>query len=69
MMSARQNLAERFTSYFQHIVVAVLVELHIKLVDGEGDAAASCCGDIPDTLPVFWILVGVAWAVEGATGT
>lgn len=38
-------------------------------MDGEGDAVASWCGDIPDTFLVFWIPVGVVWAVEGATWT
>lgn len=41
--------------------------LDVKLVDGDGDAAASRGGNIPDTLSVFWVSVGVVWAVEGAT--
>lgn len=44
------------------------MELHVELVDGEGDAAARRCGDVPDTLPVFWIPVGVVRAVEGTAG-
>lgn len=41
--------------------------LDVKLEDGDGDAAASRSGNIPDTLSVFWVSVGVVWAVEGAT--
>lgn len=54
-------------AHLQHIIVAILMVLDVKLEDGDGDAAASRGGNIPDTLSVFWVSVGVVWAVEGAT--
>lgn len=54
-------------AHLQHIIVAILMVLNVKLEDGDGDAAASRGGNIPDTLSVFWVSVGVVWAVEGAT--
>lgn len=54
-------------AHLQHVVVAILMVLDVKLVDGDGDAAASGGGNIPDALSVFWVSVGVVRAVEGAT--
>lgn len=45
------------------------MELHVKLVDSEGDAAASRRGHVPQTFLVFGVPVGVVWAAEGARGT
>lgn len=54
-------------AHLQHIIITILVVLNVKLVDSDGDAAASSGGNIPDTLSVFRVSVGVVWAVEGAT--
>ena len=58
-----------FISYFQHVIVAILMEFHIKLMDSEANTAAICCSDVPDTLSVFRIPVWITWAAEGAIGT
>lgn len=55
-------------SHLQHVVVAVLMVLHIKLVDDDGDAAASGCADVPHTLGVLGVSAGVTGAAEGAAG-
>ena len=50
----------------QEVIVAVWVKLHVKLVDGEGDAAAGRCADVPHTLSILRVFVGVTWAAEHA---
>lgn len=39
--------------------------LHVKLVDGQGDAAAAGGADVPDALAVVRVPAWVAWAGEG----
>lgn len=56
-------------THLQHVIVAVLMVFNIKLMDGNRDAAASGSGDVPGALSVFWVPVGVVWAVERATGS
>ena len=72
-VSLLQNTFDKFNDkkrimHLKHIVVAVWVVLHVKLVDVDGDASAGCHGDMPDTQAVFWVPFGVTRAVEGARG-
>lgn len=48
-------------------MVTVRMVLYIKLMNGDGDAAARAGLDVPHTLPVLWISVRIARTVEGAS--
>lgn len=56
------------SSHLEDVVVTVLVELHIKFIYSQSDAAASCRGDVPETLSVCRVTIRVVRAVEGTTG-
>lgn len=57
----------RSMTHLQHVIIAILMVLDVELMDGDGDAAASCGCNVPDALSVFWVSVGVVRAVEGTT--
>lgn len=48
-------------------MVTVRMVFYIKLMNGDGDAAARTGLNVPHTLPVVWISVRIAWTVEGAS--
>lgn len=53
--------------YLKRVIITVRMVLDIKLMNGDGDAAARAGLNVPHTLPVLWISVRIAWAVEGAS--
>lgn len=61
-------LKNKLHSYLQDVKVAALVILHIKVVDGELDAAPRSCVNVPDALLAGGIRVRVPRAAEGARG-
>lgn len=61
-------LESNLNSYLQDVKLAVFMILHIKVVDGELNAAPRSCADVPDTLFVGGVRVRVPGAAEGAGG-
>lgn len=61
-------LKSNLNSYLQDVKLAAFVILHIKVVDGELNAAPRGCANVPDTLFVGGVRVRVSGAAEGAGG-
>lgn len=61
-------LKSNLNSYLQDVKPAAFVILHVKVMDGELNAAPRGCANVPDTLFVGGVRVGVSGAAEGASG-
>lgn len=65
----RDMLKTEWTSYLQGVIVAACMIFHVKVMDGELNATPWGHANVPDTLPVVRIAVGVPRAAEGACGS